>query len=99
MLRRSSNGSSRRKRRRPGRPPAGAYAGEKVRDYPQLSIRVPPEVKLKLGALSIVKSTPQWRVVLESIECFRRSLSASDQRTVQELIKRPAPDRRRARQE
>src|SRR3954470_11802020 len=28
-------------RRRAGRPPAGAKEGEKVKDYPQLSIRVP----------------------------------------------------------
>jgi hypothetical protein len=80
--------SSHRKRRPPGRPPAGA-AGEKVRDYPQLSIRVPREAKLKLGALSVVKSQPQWRVVLESIECLIRSLSESEQRMVRELITRP----------
>src|SRR5262249_34794030 len=30
-------------RRRAGRPPAGAREGEKVKDYPQLSIRVPVE--------------------------------------------------------
>ena len=28
-------------RRRIGRPPAGARDGEKVKDYPQLSIRLP----------------------------------------------------------
>jgi hypothetical protein len=52
---------------------------------------------LKLGALSILTSRPQWRIVLESIDCSIRSLSAADRRTVQELIKRPAPDRRRGR--
>jgi predicted DNA-binding protein len=77
------------KRRRPGRPSAGAQPGEKVRDYPQLSIRVPLQAKLKLGALSVMKSKPQWRIVLESIDCFIRSLPESDQRIVQELIKRP----------
>lgn len=60
-----------------------------MRDYPQLSIRVPLEAKLKLGALSVMKSAPQWRLVLESIDCFIRSLPESDQRKVQELIKRP----------
>src|SRR4029453_16480026 len=44
--------------------------------------------KLFLGALSVLQSKPQWRIVLESIECLRRSLSESDQRRVQELIKR-----------
>ena len=71
-----------------GRPPAGARAGEKVKDYPQLSIRIPPETKLILGALSIIQSKPQWRIVLESVECFRRSLPEPDQRMVRELMKR-----------
>src|SRR5690242_1652329 len=48
--------------RRVGRPPAGARAGERVKDYPQLSVRVPPEVKRKLVALSIIDKTPQSRV-------------------------------------
>jgi hypothetical protein len=69
-----------------GRPPAGASAGEKVKDYPQLSVRTPREAKLFLGALSLMQSKPQWRIVLESIECLRRSLSESDQRRVLELI-------------
>ena len=38
--------------RRIGRPPAGARDGEKVKDYPQLSIRLPGEVKARLQALS-----------------------------------------------
>jgi len=71
-----------------GRPPAGARAGEKVRDYPQLSVRIPPEAKLFVGALSVLQSKPQWRIVLESIERLRRSLPESDQRRVDELIKR-----------
>src|SRR6185436_2436676 len=41
-------------RRRAGRPPAGAKEGEKVKDYPQLSIRVPVEFKARLNALSAV---------------------------------------------
>ena len=50
-------------RRRIGRPPAGARAGEKVKDYPQLSIRLPGDVKAKLQALSIVGARPQWRII------------------------------------
>jgi hypothetical protein len=78
-----------RGRRRLGRPPAGARAGEKVSDYPQLSVRVPVEMKLALGALSIIQSKPQWRIVLESIECHIASLSESDRRKLRELVKRP----------
>ena len=45
-------------RRRAGRPPAGAKEGEKVKDYPQLSIRVPVEIKARLNALSAVTGWP-----------------------------------------
>jgi hypothetical protein len=77
-----------RRTRRSGRPPAGARPGEKVKDYPQLTVRVPPDMKVKLGALSILQSKPQWRIIFESIECFIQSLPASEQRMIQELIKR-----------
>jgi hypothetical protein len=54
-------------RRRIGRPPAGARDGEKVKDYPQLSIRLPADVKAKLHALSLIESRPQWRVITDAI--------------------------------
>jgi predicted transcriptional regulator len=56
--------------RRIGRPPAGARDGEKVKDYPQLSIRLPADVKAKLQALSVIESRPQWRVITDAIECY-----------------------------
>ena len=59
-------------RRRAGRPPAGARAGEKVKDYPQLSIRVPVEMKARLNALSAVTGLAQWRLIVEAIDCFLR---------------------------
>jgi hypothetical protein len=84
-------------RRGPGRPSAGAHVGEKVRDYPQLSIRLPGEAKAKLVALSVVKSQPQWRVVLESIECLMRSLSEPDQRRIEQLVSRSSGDQKHRR--
>jgi hypothetical protein len=77
------------KRGKGGRPPAGFRPGELVREYPQLSVRVPPEIKLTLAALSVLLSKPQWRVVLESIQCLIRTLPQSDQRKLKELIKHP----------
>ena len=56
-----------RPHKRAGRPPAGARSGEKVKDYPQLSVRLPPETVQILNALSLVFATPQWRVVNEAI--------------------------------
>jgi len=74
--------------RRIGRPPAGAHAGEKVKDYPQLSIRLPGDIKAKLQALSVVGSRPQWRIITDAIECYLRERSESEQKMVDELVGR-----------
>jgi len=74
--------------RRIGRPPAGARAGEKVKDYPQLSIRLPAEVKAKLQALSTISGRPQWRLITDSIDCFLRQRPEAEQRMVEELVGR-----------
>jgi hypothetical protein len=71
-----------------GRPPAGARAGEKVKDYPQLSVRLPGEVKAKLHALSIVDARPQWRIVSDAIECYLRQRSDGERRMVDDLVGR-----------
>jgi putative hemolysin len=73
---------TRRGASRSGRPPAGVRKGERVKDYPQTSLRLPPEIKAKLYALSRVAGTPQWRVVSEAVECFLRERSRADQRRV-----------------
>ena len=69
-----------------GRPPAGARAGEKVKDYPQLSIRLPGEVKAKLHALSVVGARPQWRIVSDAIECYLGQRSDGERRMVDDLV-------------
>jgi predicted DNA-binding protein len=73
---------------RTGRPPAGVRKGERVKDYPQTSLRLPPEMKAKLYALSRVAATPQWRIVSAALECFFRDRSASEQRKVLSYIRR-----------
>lgn len=75
-------------RRRVGRPPAGARAGEKVKDYPQLSIRVPIEMKARLNALSAVTGLAQWRLIVEAIDCFFEDLPDSDRELVAGLSQR-----------
>ena len=77
-----------KERRRVGRPPAGARAGEKVKDYPQLSIRLPDDVKATLQALSVVASRPQWRVITEAIDCYLRERPEAERRMVAELVGR-----------
>jgi predicted DNA-binding protein len=75
-------------RRRAGRPPAGAKAGECVKDYPQLSVRLPTEMKARLNALSTVTGLAQWRVIVEAIDCFMSDLSATDRKLVDGLSER-----------
>jgi predicted DNA-binding protein len=75
-------------RRRAGRPPAGAKEGERVTDYPQLSIRVPVEMKARLNALSAVTGLAQWRVIVEAIDCFVHDLPPNDRELVDGLSER-----------
>jgi predicted DNA-binding protein len=82
-------------RRRIGRPPAGARAGEKVKDYPQLSIRLPVEVRAKVQALSTISSRPQWRLITEAIECFLRERPEAEQRMVADLVRSRSRGRRK----
>ena len=77
-----------REGRRAGRPPAGAREGEKVKDYPQLSIRVPIEMKARLNALSAVTGLAQWRVIVEAIDCLRDGLKPKDRELVDGLSQR-----------
>jgi predicted DNA-binding protein len=77
-----------KERRRIGRPPAGAREGEKVKDYPQLSIRLPNDVKAKLQALSLIASRPQWRIITEAIDCYIKARTDSERRMVDELVGR-----------
>jgi predicted transcriptional regulator len=88
--------------RRIGRPPAGARRGEKVKDYPQLSIRLPAEVKAKLHAISLVSARPQWRLITDAIDCYLRARPQIEQAMVRELLARDrtrATKRRRSRSE
>ena len=75
-------------KRRVGRPPAGAKNGEKVKDYPQLSIRVPLEMKARLNALSAVTGLSQWRLVVEALDCFLDDLPPNDRALVDGLSER-----------
>jgi len=77
-----------KERRRIGRPPAGARAGEKVKDYPQLRIRLPGEVNAKLQALSLIASRPQWRIITEAIDCYLRERTDAERRMVDDLAGR-----------
>jgi predicted DNA-binding protein len=59
-----------------------------VKDYPQLSIRLPVEMKARLNALSAVTGLAQWRVIVEAIDCFLGDLSPRDRARVDGLSAR-----------
>ncbi len=75
------------KNRPVGRPPAG-HRGHKVKDYPQVSVRLPRDVKQKLQALVVVREQPQWRLIVDAVECYLRDISASERRQVDSIVKR-----------
>lgn len=70
---------------RVGRPPAGDR-GERVKDYPQVSFRLPKESRDKLVALSTVRKQPQWRLIVESVECYLRDLPRVEQLQISRLV-------------
>lgn len=74
--------------RRIGRPPAGARAGERVKDYPQVSIRIPEDVRAMLNALAEVTSLAQWRVIVNGIRCYLRELPPQQKRLVEARVAR-----------
>ena len=78
--------SSARKR---GRPPAGPR-GEKVSDYPQLTVRLPVETRARLTTLSLLLAQPVWRVIDQAIEAYVRHLPPEDQKILGPLVERLA---------
>jgi hypothetical protein len=68
-----------------GRPPAGDR-GERVKDYPQVSVRLPQSTRDKLVALSKVRQQPQWRLIVDSVECYLRDLPRREQAQITKLI-------------
>jgi len=68
-----------------GRPPAGDR-GERVKDYPQVSFRLPKTSRDKLVALSKVRKQPQWRLIVESVECYLRDLPRTEQAQINKMV-------------
>ena len=73
-----------------GRPPAGDR-GERVKDYPQVSFRLPKTSRDKLLALSQVRKQPQWRLIVESVDCYLRDLPRHEQAKIARLVSGSRP--------
>jgi hypothetical protein len=52
-----------------GRPPAGP-GGLKVSGYPQLTVRIPPDTKHRLEALSALRGVPLWQLIDAAVIAF-----------------------------
>jgi hypothetical protein len=72
----------RRKRepvRKAGRPPGG-IDGQRVRDYPQVSIRVPPKLYAQLAALTRTTGLSRLEIFIRAIDCYESSLRSHRRR-------------------
>ena len=57
-----------------------------MKDYPQLSIRVPGEVRARLQALSAIKARPQWRIITDAIDCYVRERPDRERKLILDMI-------------
>jgi len=59
--------------RKAGRPPGGIN-GQRVRDYPQVSIRVPPKLHAQLATLTRKTGLSRLEIFIQAIDCFEHTL-------------------------
>ena len=85
-----------RSARKVGRPAAG-IDGDRVADYPQISLRVPHDVRRTLNAVSTVRGQPQWRIMIEALREYMRTLSAGERERVENLVRDGSAPRRKER--
>jgi hypothetical protein len=55
-----------------GRPPTGVRPGERLTDYKQVTVRLPPETVAQLEHLSEQLARPQWRVMCDALAMLSR---------------------------
>jgi hypothetical protein len=60
--------------------------GEMVKNYPQLSVRVPPDARRKVIALSTVCGLPQWRVIFDAVDCYLHGQPADVRHLVERIV-------------
>jgi hypothetical protein len=65
--------------RKAGRPPGGV-GGQRVRDYPQVSIRVPPKLYAQLAALTRTTGLSRLEIFIRAIDCYENSLRVQRRR-------------------
>jgi hypothetical protein len=68
--------------RKRGRPRGGVKRGERLRDYPVLTVRVPPETRKMFAVLCMRRGMPRWLMLRHLIVCYVRSLPANERRRI-----------------
>ena len=71
----------------PGRPPSGP-GGQRVSQYPQLTIRLPAETKAKLSTLSLLTGTPIWRLIDSAVDTYVQHLPEPEKSRLGEIADR-----------
>lgn len=56
-----------------------------VKNYPQVSLRLPPETRSKLTALSVVCGIPQWRIVVDAVNKYVRDQSSEARHSIEQM--------------
>ena len=62
-----------------GRPPGGVD-GQRVRDYPQVSIRVPPKLYAQLAELTRTTGLSRLEIFIRALDCYESSLRVQRRR-------------------
>jgi len=71
-----------------GRPPGGDKPGERVVDYPQLSVRVPRATLRKLRAAATVQRLSHAKVLAEAIDRYLDALPTDQRGLIEGLLRR-----------
>lgn len=65
-----------------GRPRGGVRRGERLRDYPTITVRVPPATRAMLKVLSARRGVPAWLMLRQLVICYVRQLPARERRRI-----------------
>jgi hypothetical protein len=61
-----------------------------LRDYPTLTVRVPPTTRAMLQALCNRRHMPMWMMMRHLVVCFVRDLPLHERRWIVQRTKSPA---------
>ena len=70
-----------------GRPREGLRPGERVRDYPTVTVRLPDDVRALLHAVCFQLDMPLWQTIRHMTVCFVRDLPGVERREVMRRAK------------